>query len=43
MSEIQNLKELYQYNLTAKSIEQTAEVKLYDDDALNNPKFDAAH
>lgn len=41
MDEINNIKELYSYNLTAKSIEQTAEVKLYDEEALS--KFDPAN
>jgi hypothetical protein len=37
MKDIQKLKEDYNYNLTAKSIEQNAEFKKYE---LQDPRFD---
>lgn len=40
IDEVEVLKDHYNYNLTAKSIEQTAEVKLYEEQGLYDPKFD---
>jgi hypothetical protein len=40
MQEIEALKEDMRFNLHAKAIDQTAEIKLYEDKALYDPRFD---
>jgi len=40
MKDIEKLKEEMHFNLQAKAIEQTAEVKLYQDKSLYDPRFD---